>query len=508
MVNVTISQLPDATALAHELRQRTLSAEEAVRAAIERVEQLNPAVNAVVTTNYDQAVAAAQRADRMASRGEWLGPLHGVPILIKDLFDVRAGMRNTFGCPAMVDFVPDRTMAHVERLESAGAIILGKTNTPEFGHKGTTDNRLFGPTRCPFDLSRNAGGSSGGSAAAVAVGMVPVAQGSDAGGSVRIPAAWCGVVGLKLSYGRIPNTGGANAFASHTPFVHTGPLGRSVRDAALVAQVMSGPHDEDPFSLPDDGMDLLAALKGDATRFRLAYSRDLGVFEIEPAVSAVADGCVAELCESGLRIEEVRLRLPLNQDELAALWRREVGALYLEMFDAFERSGFNLLEGHHDDIPEPIHEMVDEARGAAAIELRRDEVHRSTVWQAVQKALTDYDGLLTPTVAALPVPNAPDGATLGPASINGRSVERTIGWCLTHPFNFTGHPAASVPAGMTDGGLPVGLQIVGRRLRDEDVITIARHVETARPWLGVLDTAVARILESELAEAHGALREN
>src|SRR5687767_7248431 len=149
--------LPDATGLAQQLRRRTLSATEAVRAAIERTERLNPAINAVVTTIYDRALAAAERADNMAARGEWLGPLHGVPIVVKDLFDFYAGVRNTFGCRATVDFVPDRTMAHIARLEAAGAIILGKTNTPEFGHKGITDNRLFGPTRCPFDLSRNAG---------------------------------------------------------------------------------------------------------------------------------------------------------------------------------------------------------------------------------------------------------------------------------------------------------------------------------------------------------------
>src|SRR5688572_18153666 len=197
----------DATEMAWQLRERKLSANEAVRAAIERIERFNPAVNAVVTTTFDLAINAAERADALAAAGDWLGPLHGVPILIKDLFDFRAGMRNTFGCRALSHFVPDQTVAHVARLEAAGAIILGKTNTPEFGHKGTTDNKLFGPTRCPFDLERNAGGSSGGSAAAVAVGMVPVAQGSDAGGSIRIPSAWCGVVGLKLSYGRVPNTG-------------------------------------------------------------------------------------------------------------------------------------------------------------------------------------------------------------------------------------------------------------------------------------------------------------
>jgi Asp-tRNA(Asn)/Glu-tRNA(Gln) amidotransferase A subunit family amidase len=495
-VSASSSEAPDATALAQQLRRRELSASEAVRAAIERIELLNPAINAVVTKNYDQAFAAAERSDRMAACGESLGPLHGVPILIKDLFDFLAGLRNTFGCAAMVDFVPDRTMVHVARLERAGAIILGKTNTPEFGHKGITDNRVFGPTRCPFDLTRNAGGSSGGSAAAVAVGMVPLAQGSDAGGSIRIPAAWCGVVGFKPSYGRIPNTGAPNAFSSHTPFVHSGPLARTVRDAAVMAQVMSGPHEEDPFSLPDDGMDLVAALEHEPSNLRLAYSPDLGVFAVEPAVSSVVEECIAELRASGLRIDEIAARLPVDQGELAALWRRQVGVLYLEMFDTMARGGPNLLIDFRDSIPEPIHAMVDAARRASVLELRRDEILRSTIWHAVQSIFMDYHGLLTPTVAALPVPNAGNGETLGPASINGRAVERTIGWCLTHPFNFTGHPAASVPAGLARNGLPIGLQIVGRRLMDEDVMSIMRRVEQVRPWIAPLDAAVRRIVEA------------
>ena len=491
--------LSDATELALQLRSRAISSAEAVGAAIDRIERLNPAVNAVVTMAFYDALAAADRADRLASRNEWLGPLHGVPILIKDLFDFRAGMRNTFGCRATADFVPTQTMAHIARLEAAGAIVLGKTNTPEFGHKGITDNRLFGPTRCPFDLSRNAGGSSGGSAAAVATGMVPLAQGSDAGGSIRIPAAWCGIVGFKPTFGRIPNTRAPNAFCSHTPFVHTGPLTRTVRDAALMAQVMSGPHADDPFSLPDDGMNLLAALEHDAKSLRLAYSRDLGVFAVEPGVAQVIDQCIAGLRQSGLMIEDVEVRLPLDQDELAALWLRQVGVLYLEMFDSMAAGGLDLLRDFADDIPKAIHATVETARRASALDVRRDEMLRSTIWRSMQEVFSRYDGLLTPTVGALSVPNADNGNTIGPTSINGRPVEPCIGWCLTHPFNFTGHPAASVPAGLSESGLPVGLQVVGRRLMDENVISILRHVEEVRPWLADLSAAAARIEDAKLA---------
>ncbi len=483
----------DATELAHRLRKRELSAVEATRAAIERIERLNSKINAVVTTLFDEALTAAERADRLAAQNQWLGPLHGVPILIKDLFDFRAGVRNTFGCRPLAGFVPDQTVAHVARLEEAGAILLGKTNTPEFGHKGTTDNRLFGPTRCPFDLSRNAGGSSGGSAAAVAVGMVPLAQGSDAGGSIRIPAAWCGVVGFKPTFGRIPNTGAPNAFLSHTPFVHTGPLARTVRDVALMAQAMSGPHEDDPFSLPNDGMDLIGALQAHPNELRLAYSRDLGVFAVEPAIDRVVEKCVAKLRESGVRIDEIAVELPLDQDQLAQLWCRQVGVLYLEMFDSMAKFGPNLLTEFADDIPAPIHAMVDQARRTTALDLRRDDTLRSGVWRAIQKIFAEYHGLLTPTVGSLPVTNAVDGQTLGPETVNGRPIERCIGWCLTHPFNFTGHPAASVPAGQTADGLPVGLQIVGRKFADENVITICRRVEQVQPWNRALEEVAVQL---------------
>jgi amidase/aspartyl-tRNA(Asn)/glutamyl-tRNA(Gln) amidotransferase subunit A len=323
--------------------------------------------------------------------------------------------------------------------------------------------------------------------------MVPIAQGSDAGGSVRIPAAWCGVVGFKPTYGRVPLNRAPNAFFSHTPFVHAGPLARTVRDAALMAQVLSGPHHDDPFCLPDDGMNLVEALKTDAGKLRLAYSRDLGVFAVDPAVARVIDECVDALRNSGLRIDEIDVTLPLDQEELASLWCREVGLLYLDMFEAMARGGRDLLKDFADDIPPVIHAMVDSARGASALDTRHDDTLRSGVWRAAQSIFANYDGLLTPTLSATPVPNASDGTTLGPAQVNGRKVERCIGWCLTHPFNLTGHPAASVPAGQTPDGLPVGLQVVAGRFRDDHVISICRRVEQVRPWLAALEKVTAHL---------------
>lgn len=487
--------MEDATELARRIRAGELTAVEATRDAIDRIERLNPLVNAVVTPLFDDAIAQARSADRRGRSGDWAGPLHGVPVLMKDLFDYKAGVRTSFGCRATQDFVPTESSVAIRRLEAAGAIVLGKTNTPEFGHKGITDNTLFGPTSTPFDLSRNAGGSSGGSAAAVAAGMTPVAQGSDAGGSVRIPAAWCGVVGFKPTYGRVPNSNSSNAFAGNAPYVHVGTLSATVRDAALMANVMSGPDLCDPDCFPAAG-DLGPPDVDMSRRVRVAYSADMGVFAVDKPVAQTVRECVDALERSGMRVDVVDWRLPLGQDELASLWIRQVGLLYLEMFDAFASSGSDLLRDSAADIPAPIHRMVEQARRMSAMDARRDNQLRTLVWQSVQQVLEEHDVLVTPTLSALPEVNSDDGRTLGPESVDGHAVERLIGWCLTHPFNFTGHPAASAPAGLSECGLPVGMQVVGRKFEDQTVLDVCGAIESTRPWCGELSDMRRRLAET------------
>ena len=478
---------------ARQIRAGALSSRDATELAIDRIKRLNPLVNAVVTPLFDRARADADELDRCRQRGDLRGPLHGVPILIKDLFDPLEGVRNTFGCTATRDYVADATAMHVQRLIDAGAVIVGKTNTPEFGHKGVTDNRLFGATSTPFDLDRNAGGSSGGSAAAVAAGMVPIAQGSDAGGSIRIPAAWCGVVGFKPSYGRIPNGGGGNVFGMHTPFVHTGPITETVRDAALVAAAMSGPGDDDPFSLPPCEDDWLRAALEPCPSFRVRVAADFGGFAVDAPVAEVFSNCITALASGGIAIEHSDFAFSVSQDDIARLWRRQVGLAYAEVFAAFTGGGPDFLDQHRDEIPEPIHEMVDRARRQSALDARGDDALRTRIYRELQHEMAKCDILLTPTLGALPVANRSDGTTTGPTTVGGHRTEPTIGWCLTHPINFTGHPAMSIPAGLTADGLPVGLQIIGRRHRDEDVIAFAAEVERRRPWIVDLQAVRAKI---------------
>ena len=472
-----------ATELAARIRRRDLSPVEVVDAFLDRIDRTNPPITAYVRVLHERAREQARAAEQKLVAGDALGPLHGVPVAIKDLFDFIAGVPNSFGAKPFKDFVPQETTPYVAQIEAAGAITLGKTNTPEFGHKGITDNYLWGPTSTPFRIGKNAGGSSGGSAAALAAGMAPLAQGSDAGGSIRIPASFCGVYGYKASFGRIANVIRPNAFLSPTPFIHSGPMARTVEDAALLLQVMAGPHSRDPHSLPDQGIDYVAATKRSIAGMRIAYSPRFEIFPVDPRVSNVVDRAVRAFEEAGAHVEEVSLDLRRSHQELAALWCRQMGVIYAEIAAGMQHAGIDLTGAHRDDLPPEFVSLIETGRALSALDYKKDDELRTEVYDAVQGVFDRYDLLVTPTLAVPPVDNATDGGTLGPETINGEPVERTIGWCLTYPINYTGNPAASIPAGLTDDGLPIGMQIVGRRFRDADVLAASAAFERIRPWM-------------------------
>lgn len=471
-----------ATELASRIRRRDLSPVEVVASFQERIEENNGRINAYVTLLEKEAREKARKAENALVSGRLLGPLHGVPIAIKDLFDFKAGVRNTFGAKPLADFVPPGSATYVDRLEEAGAIVLGKTNTPEFGHKGITDNLLFGPTSTPFAIGKNAGGSSGGSAAAVADGLCSIAQGSDGGGSVRIPASFCGVYGFKASFGRVASATRPNAFLSHTPFIHSGPLTRTVEDAALMLSVMGGEHPRDPFSLPGDGSEYLTATHGSIKEMRIAYSEDFGIFPVDRRVRKIVSEAVRAFEEAGAHVEEVEINMSHSQRDLCELWMREIGVLNAAILESMKKLGRDVIGEHREDLPPQYVELVESSRQLGAVEYKLDNVMRTEVFDAVQDVFDNYDLLVTPTLAIPSVDNASDGNTLGPTKIDGEEVDPLLGWCLTYPINFTGHPAASIPAGFTEDGLPVGMQLVGRRFADWAVLAASAAFERVRPW--------------------------
>jgi amidase/aspartyl-tRNA(Asn)/glutamyl-tRNA(Gln) amidotransferase subunit A len=474
-----------ATELARAIRERELSAVEVVEATIERIEERDASVNAFVYRGFDEARERARAADAAVAAGAPLGPLHGVPTAIKDLFEYKPGWPTTYGgIPALRDNVADFTSIWAERMEAAGAIVVGVTNSPVMGFRGTCDNPLFGPSRNPFDLSRNTGGSSGGAAAAVADGMLPFAEATDGGGSIRIPAAWCNLFGYKQSFGRSPLVIRPNALAGLFPFVFAGVVTRTVADAALALTALSGPDPRDPLSFPFHD-DPLGAVRRSVRGMRIAYTPDMGGIPVDPAVSAVVEEALGALEAAGAHIVPVELRMPCDQRELSDLWCRLITPLNLDTFENLAAGGIDMLGEHRDQLPPAYLRWMDEGLRASARDVAHDQALRTRVFEAIQAVFDDHDLLVSPTVGCLPVENADvPGETVGPSEIAGVEVDELIGWCLTYAINFTGHPAASVPAGLAGDRLPVGMQIVGRLGADVDVLAASAAVERVRPWAG------------------------
>ncbi|HTJ59269.1 MAG TPA: amidase family protein [Devosiaceae bacterium] len=470
-----------ATELAARIRRRDVSPVEVTEAYLRRIEARNPVVNAYTLVLGDKAMDAARAAEKAVMSGQPLGALHGVPVGIKDLDDV-AGIPTSMGSRAVLNRVPKTSAIAVERMLAAGAIVLGKTNTPEFGHKGITDNLRFGPTSTPWKIGYNSGGSSGGSAAAVADGMAALAQGTDGGGSVRIPAAFSGTVGFKASFGRVPSVTRPDGFLWGHPLVHIGPLARTVADAALMTSVIAGPHARDPLSMPNDGVDYIRGAESASRPFRVAYSPRLGNFPVDPRVATVVRDAVDALRASGVEVDEVELDFKADHNTLAHLWVRTIAVHYAAIAVHWKQDGIDLLGEHADVLTPQFRQMLESAQEVSAVDHALDDLLRTGVFDGFQDVFDHYDLILSPTLAIPPVKNATDGNTIGPVEINGETVEPLIGWCMTYPLNFTGHPAISVPAGLTPEGLPVGLQIIGRRHADETVLAFASRFEGVKPW--------------------------
>jgi amidase len=471
-----------ATELAARIRRRELSPVEVVDAFIDRIQARNQSLNALVYLGIDDARQRAREAEQALVSDAELGVLHGVPTAIKDLFDFKPGWPATFGgVRCLKEFTLDISCAFAERIQRAGAIVLGKTNSPVMGFRGTCDNYLFGPSRNPFAPTKNTGGSSGGSAAAVADGLLPLAEGTDGGGSIRIPASWCGVYGYKASFGRIPYVNRPNAFAGVNPFLFEGPITRTVEDAALALDALAGYDSRDPFSL-DTGERFTPAVRRSISGWRIAYSPDFDVFPIDNRVAEIVGTAARAFEEAGAKVEEVRLGITRDQRELSDLWCRLIMPINVETFENFKGNGMDLLAEHRDDFPPEYLRWIDQGYRMSALDLSRDQQVRAEIYDAIQRVLDDYNLLITPTLACLPVDNADDGNTLGPRRINDVEVDPLIGWCLTYFVNFSGHPAASIPAGLAEGQLPVGMQLIGRRYADADVLAASATFERIRPW--------------------------
>ena len=446
------------------IENKQLSPVEIMDAVLSRIERLNPKINAYCTLVAESARKQAREAETMVMKGEELGRLHGVPVAIKDLTFTK-GIRTTSGSKIYENFVPEQDAIVVERLKAAGAIIIGKTNTPEFGFKGVTDNRLFGATCNPWNLGLTSGGSSGGAAASVAAGMGPLAQGSDGGGSIRIPSSFCGVFGLKPSFGRVPRGPGVPDWQTLS---HTGPITRTVRDAALAMEVIAGRDDRDRHSLPDTGLRYLPFLGGDLKGLKIAWSPDLGYAVVDPRVLEVTSAAVGTFDTLGGTVEAATPEAGTLGRVFFAIWGMTYASRYLDK-----------LEEWREQMDPGLVTLIEQGKDRLATEYASAALEREKYCDKIQPFFEKYDLLLTPTLA---VPPFEVGAS-GPREIAG--VQGPLDWTtFPYPFNLTGQPAASVPCGWTEDGLPIGLQIVGRRFDDVTVLRAAAAFEQASPWAG------------------------
>jgi amidase len=470
--------------LAARIRRRDLSPVEVVDAFIERIEARNPSLNAFVYLDLNGARTKAKEAESALMAGEQVGPLHGVPSALKDLFDFKPGWPASLGgIRALKDHVVNSYCVFCERMEArGGAVLLGKTNSALMGFRATCDNYLFGPTRNPFNLAKNSGGSSGGSAAAVADGLLPIAEGSDAGASIRVPAAWCSAYGFKASFGRVPFVVSGNAFgAADSPFLFEGPITRTVEDAAIALNVLSGQDSRDPFSLTEPATDFTAATRRSIRGLRIAYSPNLDIFPVDRGVAETVNRAVLALEDAGVHVEEVKLGIKRSHKELSDAWSGLYMLLNLQAFENMKRDGIDLLGEHRGDFPPQYLDWVEKANRLSGLDFYRNQAVRTEIFNALQGVLNDFDLLITPTTACPPVDNSDDGNTVGPSAINGVEIDPLVGWALTYFLNFSGHPAASIPAGLLNG-LPVGMQIIGRRNADFDVLAVSAAFERLRPW--------------------------
>lgn len=462
----------DAVTLAAAVRGRKVSAVELAKAALQRVEKLDGTLHAFCTPTPDIALREAAAVDAAIAAGDPVGALAGVPYGIKDLICTK-GVRTMSGAPAYANFVPDEDDVVVERMRAAGAVSLGKTNVPEYGYSGVGHNPVCDTTTNPWDITLTSGGSSAGSGAAVAAGLCPMALGSDGGGSVRIPASFCGLVGIKASMGRVPLYPGTKderypGVSSWESLEHIGPMTRTVRDAALMLSVLSGPDDRDRMSIPAGDVDWQAAAQPrDLKGLRVAYSPDWGYAAVDPEVRRVVGEAVRVFeRDLGCIVEEAH---PGFEDPYGAFW----GVVAAET----DLKGMRAIVAEHGAKMTP-HVVDFITKNWTAEDLTNALVGRKTVVNKMWRFMRRYDILLTPTLAVPPFALHVQGVE----KIDGRMVHSSQWLAFTFPMNLTGQPAASVPAGFTASGLPVGLQIVGRHLADASVIQAAAAFEAAKPW--------------------------
>ena len=451
-----------ATEMVQKIRDKQLSCREVMAAHLNQIERVNPIVNAIVTRiPAEQALARADAADEALAQGKAIGPLHGLPIAHKDLVPTK-DMRTTFGSPIYKDFVPDHDGLIVERLKKAGAITIGKTNTPEFGAGSQTFNQVFGETLNPYDTTKTCGGSSGGAAVSLACGMLPLADGSDTGGSLRNPGNFCNIVGFRNSPGRVPIW--PNPVAWY-PISVQGPMARTVQDAALMLSAIAGPDPRSPIAIAEPGSVFSGSLERDFKGVKIAWSKNLGDLPVDPRVTQVLENQQCVLHDLGCIVEAGQPDFS-GADDIFKVWRAW----------RFELRYTELLKDHRKLIKDTVVWNTEQGQKLTGPQLGRAEVRRTELYHRVREFMENYEFLICPVNQVPPF----DIKQPYVEEIDGVKMETYIDWMKScYYITVSGLPAISVPCGFTPEGLPVGMQIVGRHNADFSVLQLAHAFEKA-----------------------------
>ena len=448
-----------------KIESQELSSTEITETIIERIEKINPIINAYCTTTFDLARTMAKEADERVKKGEKIGLLNGIPTSIKDLNQIK-GVRTTFGSKIYENNIPEEDGVAIARLRKEGCVFIGKTNTPEFGFKGVTDNLIFGATKNPWNLGRTPGGSSGGAASAAASGMSPLAQGSDGGGSIRHPAGLCGIFGHKPSFGRVPRYP-REFIAAHDLSV-VGPIVRYVKDAALMLDAMKGPFMKEMFMLPRDDTSYYEVIDDRPNKLKIGYTIDLGFAKfIDPEVEKAVIDSAQKFEKFDWEVEEVRLKIKKPERAFLTMW------ISLFAYDLKSK-----LEKWGEKLDPALLKLVEAGLSYGTFDLPKAIIERRNFYEKFMPIFDDYDILITPTTAI----TAFELGIPYPTKINNVNVSPTAWQPFTYPFNMTGQPAATIPCGWSKEGLPIGMQIVGKTFDDKTVLQVSKAFEDISPW--------------------------
>ena len=463
------------------VNERKISPVEVVKYFLDRIEKLNKSVNAFVYVKADYALEKARALEARLEKGENCGPFAGVPFALKDFLPNKKGWQSSHGGVECLVATDETDSVFCMAMEKAGGIAIGKTNAPAYGFRGTTDNLMYGPTSTPFNTKYNSGGSSGGSAAAVAAGLVPIAEGGDAGGSIRIPACFCNLYGFKAGVGTVPSVCRPDAWSATHPLCFNGGLTKTVTDSAILMDYMNYEDKRDPYSLPKT-CDFYKELENLPKNLKIAFTGDFGIFEVEDEVRTKVGEGAKKFRELGFTLDEYKFNFKHDAATLSDLWCKGITIDCALELNHLKAQGIDLLKDHEKDFPQEFIYWKKIVDGLGIEDLYEFNLARTDVLDQFEDAFSKYDLIISPVSCVSSILNAADRNTKGPDFVNGKKVESLIGWTQTFLANFTGNPAASIPAAISDDGVPIGMQIIAPRHKELLLFQASRAYEKKFPW--------------------------